>query len=154
MTYVMTDPQSLWWASYILAQLWYFCKKISLYMAWFFETPHALTDTQTLTKNPRWTTQNPKGDDDDAKGSCLKLPPSKRSKKESTKGWWWWPLEEAFLFCKLMWVAFHWIPMLWNSFAICRVARSGGKQWETKKVVLCRERIRNLSTWVLGHPFC
>jgi hypothetical protein len=26
--------------------------------------------------------------------------------------------------------------MLWNSFAICRVARWGGKQWETKTKVL------------------
>jgi hypothetical protein len=36
--------------------------------------------------------------------------------------------------------------------------QGGQMGWKTignkKKVVLCRKRIRNLSTWVLGHPFC
>jgi hypothetical protein len=40
---------------------------------------------------------------------------------------------------------------------ICNL-QGGHMRWKTmgnkKKVVLCRARIRNLSTWVLGHPFC
>ncbi len=85
MTYVRTDPQSIWWASHILAQLWYFCKKISLYMAWFFETLHALTP-KLLPRIHGWQHKTQKVMMMMQREAAWSFPQRKRSKKESTKG--------------------------------------------------------------------